>query len=83
MALSIETNEISDSEIRKQVESVILGCIGERPKEEDWKVRICRVAGLCEVTVKGPVQTRRRLFYDENHMLPKKIRDWLELYPLA
>ena len=83
MAISIELNEISNPELREEIESVIRGCIGDRPKGEDWKVWIRVLVGNCEVTVKGPIQTRRRLFFDHAQNLPEQIRDWLEGYPLT
>jgi hypothetical protein len=82
LAISIELNEISEPEIRQRIENVIRGCIGDRPNDEDWKVWIRDLAGLCEVTVQGPIQTRKRLFYDDTHLLAQKVREWLEAYPL-
>jgi hypothetical protein len=38
LAISIELNEISDVAVKQNVEIVIRDCIGDRPKEEDWKV---------------------------------------------
>lgn len=81
MTISIELNDLSDPELQKRIESVIRGCIGDRPKEEGWKVWICSSSGYCQVTVKGPSQTRRKVFFDHDHTLPEKVRDWLELYP--
>ena len=37
--------------------------------------------GHCQVTVKAPTQTRERMFFDDIHALPEKIRDWLDSYP--
>lgn len=82
MAVSIELNELSDPEIQKRVESVIRGCIGDRPREDDWKVWIHASAGHCQVVVKGPTQKRERFFFEDHHVLGEKIRDWLEAYPL-
>jgi hypothetical protein len=82
LTISIELNELSDPEIQKGVETVIRGCIGDRPKEEeDWKVYIYSSSGYCQVTVKGPTQTRGRFFFDRDHTLPEKVRNWLESYP--
>ncbi len=53
--------------------------IGQRKKVgRSW---ICSSSGYCEVTAKGPSQTRRKVFFDHDHTLPEKVRDWLELYP--
>ena len=60
---------------------MIRGCIGDRPKEEDWKVWIQSSSGYCQVTVNGPGQTRGRFFFDHDRALPEKVREWLELYP--
>jgi len=81
VTISIELNELSHPEIRKRIESVIRGYIGNRPKEEDWKVWIHSSSGYCQVRVKGPSQTRGRFFFDHDHTLPEKVRDWLESYP--
>jgi hypothetical protein len=82
LTISIELNELSDPEIQKRIESVIRGRIGDRPKdEEDWKVWIYSSSGYCQVTVRGPSQTRGRFFFDHSHTLPEKVRDWLESYP--
>lgn len=79
MTIFIEVNELSDPEIQKRGESVI---IGDRPREEDWKVWIHAGAGHCQVAVKGPNQKRERFFFEDGHALCGKIRDWLESYPL-
>ncbi len=81
MTISIELNELADLEIRQRTESLIRGCIGDRPKEEDWKVWIRSSSGYCQVTVKGPSQTRGRFFFDHYRALPERVREWLELYP--
>lgn len=81
MTISIELNELSDPEIKKSMESVIRGCIGERPKEEDWNVWIYSSSGYCQITVTGPSQTRGKFFFDHDHTLLEKVRNWLELYP--
>ena len=81
MTVSIELNEVSDPEIKKRIEGVIRDCIGVRSNEEVWKVQIRASFGHCEVTVRGPTQTRERIFFDDIHALPEKIRDWLESYP--
>jgi len=81
LTISFELNELSDPEIKKKTESVIRGCIGDRPEEEDWKVWIQSSSGYYRVTVKGPSQTRGRFFFDHDRALPEKVREWLELYP--
>ena len=81
MAVSVELIEIGDPEVRQGVESAIRACIGERPEGEDWKLWVMMIAGHYQVTVKGPNQTRRRLFFDNEDVLPEKIRGWLEAYP--
>jgi len=81
LAISIELNEISDVAVKRNVESVIRGCIGDRLKEEDWKVWIHASGGHCQVTVKGPTQTRERFFFEDVYALGEKVRTWLESYP--
>ena len=81
MAISIELNGITDLEVKKEIEGVIRHCIGVRPIEEDWKVQIRAQFGHCQVTVKAPTQTRERMFFDDIHALPEKIRSWLESSP--
>ncbi len=81
MAISIELNEISDVAVKRNVESVIRDCIGDRPKEKDWKVWIHASGGHCQVIVKGPTQTRERFFFEDIHALAEEIRKWLDLYP--
>ena len=81
MAISIDLNGIADLEINKRIEGVIQDCIGDRPIEEVWKVQIRASFGHCQVTVKAPTQTRERMFFDDIHALPEKIRDWLDSYP--
>jgi len=81
LTISIELNELADLEIRQRTESLIRGCIGDRPEEEDWKVWIQSSSGYCHVTVKGPGQTRGRFFFDHDRALPEQVREWLELYP--
>ena len=83
MAISIELNGISDLEIKNRIQGVIRDCIGVRPMEEDWKVQICAQFGHCQVTVKAPTQRRERMFFDDIHALPEKIRSWLESYPFT
>jgi hypothetical protein len=81
LAISIELNEISDPEIKESTERVIRNCVGDRPKEEEWRVWIHSLGGYCQITVKGPSQTRERLFFNDIHTLPKKIHEWLDAYP--
>jgi len=81
LAISIELNGIADLELKKEMEGIIRDCIGDRPMEEDWKVQIRASFGHCKVTVKAPTQTRERMFFDDIHVLPEKIRSWLESYP--
>jgi hypothetical protein len=81
LTISIELNELSDPEIQNRVESVIRGCIGDRPKEEDWKVWIYSSSGYCQIIVKGPSQTRGKFFFDHDLTLSEKVRGWLEAYP--
>ena|SRR5579872_6997524 len=81
LAITLERHLTEAS--RSRIESVIRDCIGDRPKEEeDWKIWIYSSSGYCQVTVKGPSQTRGRFFFDHGHTLPEKVRDWLESYPL-
>jgi len=81
LAISIELNGIADLELKKEMEGVIRDCIGDRPMKEDWKVQVRASFGHCQVTVKSPNQTRERIFFDDIHALPEKIRNWLESYP--
>ncbi len=81
MTISIERGEISDAETGNQIENVIRDCLGARPTE-DWKASIELSGRFCEITIKGPVQTRSATFYDERAKLPEKIAEWLTLYPL-
>jgi hypothetical protein len=81
LAIFIELNEIADPRTRDEVESVFRTFLGDRPKHEDWKVRIHSIGVHYEVVVKGANQTRQRVFLDESSRLPDKIREWLELYP--
>jgi hypothetical protein len=81
LAISIELNGISDPFIKEKVERVIRDCIGDRPTVEDWEIQIRASFGHCQVTVKAPNQTRERMFFDDIHALPEKIRTWLESYP--
>jgi len=82
LSISFELDEISDPDIKKKVETVIQGCIGPRPDEEVWKISIENLAGCWSVILKAPIQTRKRLFFEEACELPRKIREWLESYPL-
>jgi len=82
LTISIELNELSDPQIQKSTESVIRACIGDRANDEDWEVWIYSSSAYCHVTVKGPTQTRARLFFDHDRTLPERVRAWLELYPL-
>lgn len=81
MTISIERGEISDSETGTKIENAIRDCIGARPTE-DWKASIELSDRFCKVTLRGPVQTRSAVFYDERTTLPEKIAEWLNLYPL-
>jgi hypothetical protein len=81
LPISIELNGIADLEIKKRIERVIRDCIGVRPMEEVWKVQIRASFAHCQVIVKAPTQTRERMFFDDIHVLPEKIRSWLESYP--
>jgi hypothetical protein len=81
LTISIELNELSNPEIKKRTEGVIRGCIGDRPKDEDWKVWIYSSSAYCQVTVKGPSQTRGKFFFDHDDTLPEQVREWLDSYP--
>ncbi len=82
MGIVIELNEITDGEVKRQAEEVILGCIGSRPEEEKWQVWIHASYFYSRVVVKGPKQTRDRYFFEDHRALPEAIRNWLDLYPL-
>lgn len=81
MAISVERTGVADGELTDKIEKVIRDCIGQRPNE-DWKVRIKPSRQSCEISVKGPVQTRSATFYDNEAKLPEKIAAWLNIYPL-
>jgi len=82
VAISIELNELSDPEIKQKTEDAIRDCIGARPGEaQHWEVWIRASGSHCQVTVKGPTQTRDRLFFEDGDALAEKIRNWLKSYP--
>ena len=83
MTISIELNEISNPELKNRTEDAIRDCIENRPSDEDWKIWIHALGRSYRVVVKGPIQTRERLFFEEIRTLPERIRNWLELYPLS
>ena len=80
LAISFELNEIWDPAVQRAVEAVIRDCIGERRREQDWKIWIHGSSDYCRVVVDGP-QKRERFFFESMQLLPEKIREWLELYP--
>lgn len=82
MAVSIELNEIANPDIRRVVQTVIQEAIGDRPDNEDWRVWIHSTSNYRRIVVRGPIQTRDRVFYEEAALLPQKIKDWLGAYPL-
>lgn len=82
MTTSIEQNDLPNQELRQKVVDTIRDCIGDRPPHEDWKVWIENVAGCYEITVKGPLHTRQKFFFDATATLPAIVRAWLESYPL-
>jgi hypothetical protein len=81
LAISIEQNDLPNQELRQKVVDTIRDCIGDRPNE-DWKVSIRNLVGYYEITVKGPLQTRQKFFFDAAPKLPAIVRTWLESYPL-
>lgn len=82
MAILIELNEISDPEVKRKVEGVILACIGDEEKEKCWKVWIYSGSVYCRVVIQGPSQRRERFFFEQYSRLPDGIRKWMESYPL-
>jgi len=82
MALSIELNEIADSVTRARVENAIRDWLALRPRAEDWKAWIRCSLSYCEVTVEGPLLSRKRMFFDGASALENEIRSWLESYSL-
>jgi hypothetical protein len=81
LAIFIELNEITDPRTRDEIESVFQAFLGDRPEREDWRVWIHNIGGHCQVVLKGPNQTRERVFFDEFSKLAEKIRSCLDLYP--
>jgi hypothetical protein len=79
--ISVEVNELSNTETRQATEAVICKCIGERPGVEDWKIWIYSSANYSQVVIQGPNQKRERFFFDGDRRLPEEIREWLESYP--
>lgn len=82
MAIFFELNEVADAEIKRQIESEFVRCMGDRPAEEHWKVWIHDLQSCHRVVVKGPTQTRDRLFFEDIRETPRAIRNWLESYPI-
>jgi hypothetical protein len=82
LPISFELNEISNAEVKKNIEEVIRECIGSRPQAETWKIWIYDLAGCYRVVLKAPVQARERMFFEDANMLAQEIRGWLDLYPL-
>jgi hypothetical protein len=81
LAISFELNEIWDPQARQDAEAVIRECLGEGPREQNWKVWLHASADYCHVIVEGPDQRRERFFFGGLRLLPGEIREWLELYP--
>lgn len=79
--IHVERTISSDTQTADKIERAIRGCIGERPNE-NWNVSIALSGRFCTITIRGPVQTRREVFYDEWAELPEKIAAWLRSYPL-
>ncbi|MGA3292675.1 MAG: hypothetical protein ABSE45_01690 [Candidatus Acidiferrales bacterium] len=73
-----------DLRIKREIEEAIRGCVGEPPADQDWAVSVFLSTSFqyCEVRVKTPHQTRRRIFFEDPRTLPKAIPDWIGLYPL-
>lgn len=82
MAVLLEFDLKLDSPIREAIERAVRELLESLPEEENWKVSTQALAGGWFVTVQGPVQKRERLFFNEEQLLPEKIRNWLGLYPL-
>jgi hypothetical protein len=82
LTISIEQNDLPNQELRQRVVDTIRDCLGDRPPDENWKISIRNVAGHYEITVKGPLQTRQKFFFDVTPTLPAIVRAWLESYPL-
>jgi hypothetical protein len=83
LAIAFEANEIADPGTKDDIENVFRAFVAHRAEKEEWSMSIRSMAGCHQVTVKGPSQTREKLFFDEISMLPEKIRVWLDLYPLS
>jgi len=81
LAISFEVNEVWDPQTRQDAESVFRECLGEPSRNQDWRIWIHASADYCHVVVEGPGQKRERFFFGAMHLLPGKIREWLELYP--
>lgn len=82
MAVLVEFDLRLDPATREAIERAVRELLESVPEEENWGVSIQALAGGWFVTVKGPVQKRERLFFNEEQLLPEKIRNWLGLYPL-
>lgn len=81
MGILIELNELSDPELRGEMECLIRDCIGASAEKQDWKVWIYSAANYCQLLIKSPAQTRSRFFFEDAEALIGKVRDWLHIYP--
>ena len=82
MSLSLDFTGDWGPATQGEVEGAIRECIGEPPRGEDWSVSLRRSPFYCEVRVKTPRQTRRRMFVHDLSELAKAVTDWLVSYPL-
>lgn len=81
MGISFELNELSDPEVKEEIECLIRDYIGASAEEQDWKVWIYSASNYCQLLIKGPVQTRSRFFFEDAEGLIGKVHDWLQIYP--
>lgn len=81
LPVSFDLDDVPNRDTQEDIETVIRGYIGHRPQEEEWRVSIRAGSGYWEVVIKGPQPTRRQTFYDDFHVLPQNIQNWLGSYP--
>jgi hypothetical protein len=79
--LQVDFEGISDSETRDRIEKAVRG-VGDVPEGERWSVRVSSLGSGCQVLVKTPNQTRKKLFFLRARELPEAIPTWLRQYLL-
>lgn len=81
LPVSFDLDDVPNRDTQEDIERVVRRYIGHRPQGEDWRVSIRAGSGYWEVIIKGPQPTRRQTFYDDFHVLPQNIQNWLGSYP--